>query len=463
VIIATVARKELRELFRDLRSVALSIGVPLVLFPLLFLALDGTLELQRAEGSRIAAVLAVEAGTDPGNSVAAIAAGYTVIPAEPVAAVRAGDAAVGIDRDGRIVYNDRSEISTAAAAQLQADLAGAGARDGTVEAEAEAAAAAADTAAAAASAAGADAGAEGAARPGAAEAAASETAEAVGPAAEAEAAAADTAAAAASAAGAEGPARPGAAAPREVRRVHESPGAAAGETGPRGILPARRLSIASAAAIFVLLAALVSLLPAALEIGAGEKQRQSLELLLGATGRRGELVLGKLLAVVVTGAIGVAAFLGGVGLAVRLVPGLLDGAGHRQGVLALVLSGGVSPETLLTVLAASLTAVILIGVMELVISLVARSPREAQGLFLPLLLLVSVASYAAVLTDAWHAPGWFGWVPLLNVAAMIKGAILEAPPTVPVAVVVLENLAIAGILGALGGRILHSEWVLRRS
>jgi ABC-type Na+ efflux pump permease subunit len=456
VIIATVARKELRELFRDLRSVALSIGVPLVLFPLLFLALDGTLELQRAEGSRIAAVLAVEAGTDPGNSVAAIAAGYTVIPAEPVAAVRAGDAAVGIDRDGRIVYNDRSEISTAAAAQLQADLVGAGAAAAGADAGAEDAA----RRGAAAEAAGARA-ARGTAE--AAEAAASETAEAVGPAAESAAEAAARPGAAGAAAGAEGAARPGAAAPREVRRVHESPGAAAGEAGPRGILPARRLSIASAAAIFVLLAALVSLLPAALEIGAGEKQRQSLELLLGATGRRGELVLGKLLAVVVTGAIGVAAFLGGVGLAVRLVPGLLDGAGHRQGVLALVLSGGVSPETLLTVLAASLTAVILIGVMELVISLVARSPREAQGLFLPLLLLVSVSSYAAVLTDAWHAPGWFGWVPLLNVAAAIKGAILEAPPTVPVVVVVLENLAIAGILGALGGRILHSEWVLRRS
>lgn len=454
MIIATVARKELRELFRDLRSVALSIGVPLVLFPLLFLALDGTLELQRAEGSRIAAVLAVEAGTDPGNSVAAIAAGYTVIPAEPVAAVREGDAAVGIDRDGRIVYNDRSEISTAAAAQLQADLVGAGAAAAGADAGAEDAA----RRGAAAEAAGARA-ARGTAE--AAEAAASETAEAVGPAAESAAEAAASAAGAA--AGAEGAARPGAAAPREVRRVHESPGAAAGEAGPRGILPARRLSIASAAAIFVLLAALVSLLPAALEIGAGEKQRQSLELLLGATGRRGELVLGKLLAVVVTGAIGVAAFLGGVGLAVRLVPRLLDGAGHRQGVLALVLSGGVSPETLLTVLAASLTAVILIGVMELVISLVARSPREAQGLFLPLLLLVSVSSYAAVLTDAWHAPGWFGWVPLLNVAAAIKGAILEAPPTVPVVVVVLENLAIAGILGALGGRILHSEWVLRRS
>jgi sodium transport system permease protein len=76
----------------------------------------------------------------------------------------------------------------------------------------------------------------------------------------------------------------------------------------------------------------VSLLPAALEVGAGEKQRQSLEMLLGATGRRGELVLGKLLAVVVTGAIGVAAFLGGVGLAVRSVPGLLGDATNHPSV-----------------------------------------------------------------------------------------------------------------------------------
>jgi sodium transport system permease protein len=410
LIIGTVARKELRELFRDARSVTLSIGVPLVLFPLLFLVLDGTLELQRTEGSRVAAVIAVEENALSGTEAAAITARYTVVPGDPVAAVRAGDAAVGLDRTGAIVYNNRSEISAAAAVQLQTDLT-----------------------------------------------------RAIG-----------------GTAGVPSDANPARTAPRgatrKVRTVHgvdangpegtdsaATVGGASAAPGSRLIVPARRLSIASAAAIFVLLSALVSLLPAALEVGAGEKQRQSLEMLLGATGRRGELVLGKLLAVVVTGAIGVAAFLGGVGLAVRSVPGLLGDATNHPSVLALILSGEVSPGTLLSVLAAALTAVILIGAIELDISLVARSPREAQGLFLPLLLLVSAAGYAAVLTDAWHTPWWFGWLPLLNVAVTIKAAILEAPPTVPVVLAVLENLAIAGILGALGGRILHSEWVLRRS
>jgi ABC-type Na+ efflux pump permease subunit len=113
LIIGTVARKELRELFRDARSVTLSIGVPLVLFPLLFLVLDGTLELQRTEGSRVAAVIAVEENALSGTEAAAITARYTVVPGDPVAAVRAGDAAVGLDRTGAIVYNNRSEISAA--------------------------------------------------------------------------------------------------------------------------------------------------------------------------------------------------------------------------------------------------------------------------------------------------------------------------------------------------------------
>lgn len=352
-----VAVKELRELFRDLRSVVMSVVVPLVLFPALFLILESPVRAQR-EISVEQIVVGTLGGSDHlPESVQRVAV-------EGPSALQAHDSPVHlvVETDQIVWFNPRSEASLGAAAVLRTWWDSA-----RIDPEA---------------------------------------------------------------------------ATLRFRPVAEDP----------GLLP-----LASGLPLLLFLASLVSLLPAALDLGAGEKERQTLEPLLIATGRHGAVFAGKLTATVVTGGVGVIAFLSGVTVAVFLAPGVL----------------GEVPtwpiETLGQALVVMLTLgvlVVLLGAVELTVSLLARSPREAQGLFLPVLLIVSGAAYRAILTDLWFVPTELWFVPLLNLGLLLKGALLQAPLGAgslgTVVLVLLQNVILSWVFITVGRRILASEWVLRR-
>jgi sodium transport system permease protein len=206
--------------------------------------------------------------------------------------------------------------------------------------------------------------------------------------------------------------------------------------------------------LFLLLAASVSPLPAALDLGAGEKQRQSLEFLLAATPHRGGIFLGKALAVAVTGLLGVLGFIAGIVIANTLVPELLsiDLTGIRRGAGVFLTGAGLA-----------LLLVMTISVLELVLSITARTPREAQGYFLPFLLLISGIGYTVLLTDIWYAPAWMLHTPLLNIAVLLKMHLLEADISRAMWWVFPENVGIIAMVSLIGGAILRSEWVLQRS
>lgn len=365
-IVGTVAWKELRELFRDLRSVALNILVPLILFPALFLVLDENVAVQRSIRERERSV-AVAPGVALSRAERAVLESYTLLPGVGVEAVAGGRVVVAIDTAGRIVYNERSETSTAVAARLAGELT-------AVSDGADSAASLVRTA----------------------------------------------------------PVLVG---------IH-------GDASPAVLGGATLISL------LLLLAALISPLPAALDLGAGEKQRQSLEFLLVTTGRRGSLFLGKLVAVYVAGLAGVGSFAGGVLLAARLVPDLFAGS---------VVWGTLTPGGVMTLITASLLLTALLCAIELAISVFARSPREAQSLFLPLLLLVSGAAYVTVLSDVWYLPDWVAGIPILNLAVLIKAAMLTAPPFLAPVVVGVENIALFMVLFIAGRSLLRSEWVIQRS
>jgi len=386
--VGIVAWKELRELFRDLRSVALTVLVPLLLFPFLFLILDENVDVQRRirEEQRIV-VIAVGYELSPVERTAL--AGYELLEAASLReAVLRGEALLAIDAAGRILYNERSETSTVVAAELGGKLTAGGAPP--------------------------------------------------------------TVGGAAPAAGGAPPADAG-----------RAPAGAPPLLGVHGDETPAALGGATFVALLVMLAALISPLPAALELGAGEKQRQSLEFLLLTTGRRGSLFLGKLLAVWATGVLGVAAFVCGVLIAQRLVPGLF----RTAMTLPVREFGALLPAALLALL---LTA--LLSAVELVVSVYARSPREAQSLFLPLLLLIAGVSYVTVLSDAWFLPAWYRWVPVLNVGLLLKALLLDVPGPfggtgvgTTIATVVVENSAVLVVSVIIGRSLLRSERVIRRS
>jgi hypothetical protein len=144
----------------------------------------------------------------------------------------------------------------------------------------------------------------------------------------------------------------------------------------------------------------------------------------------------------------------GIVIAHTLVPELLsiDASDARFGADLLLMGAAIA-----------LLLVMTISVLELVLSIAARTPREAQGYFLPFLLMISGIGYTVLLTDIWYAPGWMLHTPLLNIAVLLKMLVLEADLSSVVWWVFAENLSIIMLVSVLGGAILRSEWVLQRS
>lgn len=370
--VLVVAAKEIRELLRDRRSMVITVVVPLLLFPLLFIVLDINIEHQTTidEEDRIIATT--------GDTT--VPPSYTTIRGGTEMVLR-GKAILSIDEAGVIRYNDRSERSTKAAPILRQELV-----DASVST-------------------------------------ADQTAM------DAPTRAAD----------------PAAVPSFEIAPIVRSAGT---DDPPGGVL-----ALAAIVPLFLLLAATVSSLPAALDLGAGEKQRESLEFLLVSSAHKGAMFLGKTIATVVLGAFGTASFVVGIFVANRVAPDLLGGDASIP-----ITSGSVAAIIVSTVLILTV-----IGMVQLLLSFVARSPREAQALFLPFLILVSGMGYTALLTDVWYVPGWMWEVPILNIGIFLKAVAAEGTHHVPIAWVFCENVGILGLLSYLGRRILRSEWVLRRS
>jgi sodium transport system permease protein len=370
VITLRVARKELTELFRDLRSLVITIAVPAVLFPGLFLLLDANMEQQKSIGEerRTVAVApaVIDSWRDAGGPPSALSP-YTVVTAGPEAIV-SGAATAAITEDNTILYNDRSEISTVAAARI-----------GTILNEWVK----------------------------------------------------------------ERRSRGGGARPYILGRIASGAGT-----------PGTLLSLAAMVPLFLLLAAAVSALPAALELGAGEKQRQSLEFLLSTTVHGGAVFLGKALAVAITGLLGTFAFMVGVVLATRAVPEMLPLGGVFGSLPGLPVVG---------IVGIALVLVTLISLLELLLSFLARNSREAQAYFLPLLIALSGVGYTVLFTDVWHLQTWMLHVPVLNLAVLMKAILLESEISVPLWWVYGQNIAIIGVFSLVGTAVLRSEWVLRRS
>ncbi|TVR71959.1 MAG: ABC transporter permease [Spirochaetaceae bacterium] len=216
-----------------------------------------------------------------------------------------------------------------------------------------------------------------------------------------------------------------------------------------GARAAGTLALSLLVPVLTLLAAAISPIAAAGDLGAGEKERGTLEPLFGTCANRAAVVAGKFCAVLVMALIGVASFFTGAALAYLAGP-ILYGAARLEFSLPL-------PSLALTVLLASLTAAVFSAV-ELAISLCARSAKAAQALFLPVLFLASAAGYGAVsLTDA---PRWYAHVPLLNLGLAIRASVAGGAFR-PVTVSLWAVIYIAAAL-RVASAVVRSERVLRQ-
>ena len=151
----------------------------------------------------------------------------------------------------------------------------------------------------------------------------------------------------------------------------------------------------------------------ATDLGAGEKERGTLETLLISPIERYKLVLGKFYAIALAGIISALVTVGsmaiwgtvlGQGMAVKVVTDFMSAISAIDFVLMFLM--------LIPVVAIFASAL-------LSLSIYARSFKEAQGYMTPLVFVVIVPVLLAMLLGVELKGGW-AWVPLTNVALAIK-------------------------------------------
>ncbi|KFA89718.1 ABC transporter permease subunit/CPBP intramembrane protease [Archangium violaceum] len=185
----------------------------------------------------------------------------------------------------------------------------------------------------------------------------------------------------------------------------------------------------------------------AIDVTAGEKERGTLQTLLCAPVRPLEVVLGKYGVVSLFTLGGALMNLGALGLAIAAIAG--GAVGQVQ----------VSMGVLVAVFAALVPLALLVSAMMLAVGVMARSFKEGQNYLTPLLLLVMVAAYAAIVPGLELTPT-LALVPIVNVSLLLRELLMAKVSAGIFGVVFTSTLAwaVAGLL--LAARIFESEQVL---
>lgn len=192
---------------------------------------------------------------------------------------------------------------------------------------------------------------------------------------------------------------------------------------------------------------------AALDLGAGEKERRTLEALLVTPPGRWQLATGKFLAV--TAASMAAVLMVIITALVTLRLGAHWGISELKRA-AVVISAG--PAVLMVVVAFVLVA--FLSALQLALSIYARGLREAQQYFTPVYLLLSLPAMAAPFLEGWGRVGWTYLIPGLN-AVFIFRELLLGTATWDNLLLTLVSTAVYTVLAmASAVYLLHQEPVV---
>ncbi|ERI94605.1 hypothetical protein HMPREF1982_00914 [Clostridiales bacterium oral taxon 876 str. F0540] len=148
---------------------------------------------------------------------------------------------------------------------------------------------------------------------------------------------------------------------------------------------------------------------AAVDLGAGEKERGTLEPLLTTQAGRMSLLWGKFLAITTLGLITTLASLIGLFIAMQQKGGLFNGA-----------SGSLDTGVILLIGLVTLLLTMVFGALELAVSIYARSFKEAQTYISPLMIISFVPTYATYMLDAKSIETYYFHIPLANAVCLLK-------------------------------------------
>lgn len=195
----------------------------------------------------------------------------------------------------------------------------------------------------------------------------------------------------------------------------------------------------------------------ATDLGAGEKERLTLETLLVSPAGRGEIALGKF-GVVLLGSL-VAGLLATGSMAWTFASGLADA---RLGAL---LQFDLAPSRLLVCLALIAPLAAVFAAVMLALSIYARSQKEAQSLMMPLQFLIIVPAMLSLIPTI-ELDLAMAWIPVMNVALGLRAVLTAGGAALPwaeLAIIFGSTLLFAGATLALCAWQFRREAVIFRS
>lgn len=204
---------------------------------------------------------------------------------------------------------------------------------------------------------------------------------------------------------------------------------------------------------FVAMWAVLGGVYAAVDVAAGEKERNTLEALLATPPPRAALVGGKYLAVLVAAGLAVTLALAVTVLSFRYVYPLVLGAASSAAV-----GGGAFGAVLLV----GLTYTALAAAVELLVSILANSVREANQYLTPIYIVVAFPFLFAQFLTGLARSGLGYAIPAINAAFTIRELLLGITDWGHIATTVGTNLAAAGLFLAGAVALFSRESVLGR-
>lgn len=167
--------------------------------------------------------------------------------------------------------------------------------------------------------------------------------------------------------------------------------------------------------LFLVIYSITGPMGAAIDLGAGEKERGTLEPLLTTQVGRMSLLWGKFGAISIVGLLSTLSSLIGIGMAF-----------YQSGKSAMdisisansLLSMGISGIALIFIMVILLNLVF--GSLELAISIYARSFKEAQTYLTPLNIVAIIPIYATYMLDARNIDTYYFHIPIANVVCVMK-------------------------------------------
>jgi sodium transport system permease protein len=166
--------------------------------------------------------------------------------------------------------------------------------------------------------------------------------------------------------------------------------------------------------LFLVIYALSSPMAAAIDLGAGEKERGTLEPLLTTQASRLSLLFGKLFAITVMGLLGTVSSMVGLVISFQVSGSMFGGAS----------SAIIAPSALLIIGVSTVLVTMIFGAVELSVSIYARSFKEAQTYLSPFSIIGIIAVFGTMNIDIKDVPLVLFNIPIANLSIIMKEVIM---------------------------------------